>query len=162
MKGNPEQVRTLWDSGAYYNLMPLRLARQLKLEIIQAGQLPSLEMANSVLTHPIGRVHVPITWGSHVDYPTEFFVMETCPYDAIMGSHFVKQFKGAIDYDTETVRLTIDRVTVHIPFETKKAKNLLQRSSGIAHFGASHGHQQEDISPKPIRWNGSIDSSTVA
>ena len=86
-----EQVRTLWDSGAYYNLMPLKMARKLGLDIEQTGKMPTLEMANSVLTSPLGRVHVPVTWGTHADYPTEFFVMETCPYEAIMGSHFIKR-----------------------------------------------------------------------
>ena len=88
-------------------------------------------MANSVLTSPLGRVHVPVTWGTHVAYPTEFFVMETCPYDAIMGSHFIKRCKGAIDYNTETVRLSIGPDIVHIPFETKTAKIYYREAAAL-------------------------------
>ena len=126
-----EQVRTLWDSGAYYNLMPLRMARKLGLDVVQTGRLPTLEMANSVLTQPLGRAHVPVTWGPHVAYPTEFFVLETCPYDSIMGSHFVKRCKGAIDYNTEAVRLSIENSTVHIPFETKTAKIYYREAAAL-------------------------------
>ena len=116
------ETAALWDSGAYYNLMSLKAARRLGANLVVGGRLPPLEMANSQLAYPLGRVHIPVTYAGVRGYTTEFFVMETCPYDAIMGSHFIKTCSGAIDYETQTVRLTLDGVTVHVSFKEELTK----------------------------------------
>ena len=114
-------VRTLWDSGAFFNIMTNHMASELGLTVKDRDHLPSLQLADGSITSPIGTVEVPVSFGGH-KMCTEFYIMPRSPYPAMLGSHFFKSTATQFLYgpNDECVTLSVGDVRARIPFERLK------------------------------------------
>jgi hypothetical protein len=100
-------TKTLWDTGAYYNMMSLSTAKALGLDISKDGQLPTFALADAHTAPCMGRVHTPVRLGPGVYLRTEFLIIAESPYPAILGSHFFHTQGVVINYETSTIRLNV-------------------------------------------------------
>ena len=100
-------TKTLWDTGAYYNMMSLNTANALRLEINKDGQLPTFALADAHTAPCMGRVHTPVRLGPGIYLRPEFLIIAESPYPAILGSHFFHTEGVIINYETSTIELNV-------------------------------------------------------
>ena len=100
-------IRTLWDSGAFYNIITIDALRRTGGVLKRTGRLPVLQMADGHVTRPLGTAFVNICFQPGVSLRTEFLVMASSPYEAMMGTHFMTTQRAKIDYDTGSIALDV-------------------------------------------------------
>ena len=110
----PQSTRTLWDTGATYNIMTQAHAEALGLRIESGCRLPTMQLADKSLVKPVGRVHALVNFGG-VDLFTMFYVMKASPYPAILGWHFATTMNIHFDAAAKTATLQIDGGTTTVP-----------------------------------------------
>ena len=108
-------VTAMVDTGSYYNIMTMELAKELGLDVSNNVELPCLELADSARTRPLGSVSVDcLVQGKML--PIQFFVFPAGPFAAILGSHFL-DFAGAdINFKTHSIKFNFDSECLTAPF----------------------------------------------
>lgn len=117
MGPNRAPVRTLWDSGAFYNLISSTAAASLGATTKTGGTLPLLSMADGHIAEPMGTAEVTVYWENGHHMPVEFLVVHESPADVMFGSHFMHAYAAEIDYAALTISLQLGPSTIDLPFQ---------------------------------------------
>ena len=120
-------VKSLWDTGACYNIMSAATAERLHLDLDTKCELPILEMADKSTTQPLGSVMTDVQFDSMV-MEVQFFVFEHAPYPTILGSDFLEHMKAVISYDDNAIRLHSNGQVAKIQFNPARAEKLNEKA----------------------------------
>ena len=110
-----EPVYALLDSGAIPNVMSMKFAKKLNLEVTPTNR--RIVVANGASDGCEGVVsNVPVAFGSIV-MRLKFLVIENMPFDIIIGDPTQIQMKAKIDKYHATVKLKLNGVTETLNLE---------------------------------------------
>jgi len=113
---------TLWDTGAYYNMMSYAHTVNLGLDIHTDGPLPTFALADSHTASCMGKVNAIVRFAPGAYLLTEFMVIADSPYPAILGAHFFKQQNATIALNSHSsISLDIGTTRPHIFFRSVPA-----------------------------------------
>ena len=121
--GKTDEILILLDSGAFFNIMSAETVRKLGLRTYTRDEhgeklrLPCLLFADNRSENVLGCVDVLVNFTKDIQMCVTFFVLKACPYPAFIGSHFMTEQKGSIDYKTGTISIEVGSETANIPFE---------------------------------------------
>jgi hypothetical protein len=125
-------VRTLFDTGAYYNMMSVATVNKLDLIIDPSGPLPTFALADSHTAPCLGRVHTPTQFGEGAILQTEFMVIADSPFPAIVGSHCFKAQRAVIDYNTGLISLNVGDKRPQLPFIEKATHGMPRQTTTMS------------------------------
>lgn len=109
--------QVLWDTGAFYNIMSRRTANRLGLKINTHAKKPIMLLADRSTASPVGDVHAPIRFGPSTQINVQFFIMEDCPREAMLGSHFMSTVGAILNTKDGTITIAADGQQVDIRYE---------------------------------------------
>lgn len=101
------KVKSMFDTGACYNIMTEALARKQGLRVTHDQQLPLLELADGTITSPLGTTSALVRFGPGKVMRVQFFVFKGAPYEAIFGSDFMTMTAADISFPTKSISLEI-------------------------------------------------------
>ena len=131
-KGMP--IRSLWDTGACYNIMSYSTALRLGCIINTHCHKPLLELADKTTTRPLGSTSVDVTFGEGLVMAVQFYIFIEAPYDTIFGTDFLDHSSAVIDVGLKTIKLEPNR------FNPKKPQ-----LTALIHYNQTHAptHQEK-------------------
>jgi len=113
---------TLWDTGAYYNMMSYAHTVNLGLDIYTDGPLPTFALADSHTASCMGKVNAIVRFAPGAYLLTEFMVIADSPYPAILGAHFFKKQNATLALNSHSsISLDIGTTRPHIFFRSVPA-----------------------------------------
>ena len=131
------KIKSLWDTGACYNIMSLATALRMHCKIDKHCNLPILQLADKSETRPLGSTTTDVRFGDLV-IEVQFYIFENAPYDTIFGSDFFEQCRASIDYATKTIVLRPPSFntdvhpadgTATIPFNPKRTQRISEKAA---------------------------------
>ena len=164
--GRPMEVLTLFDTGAFFNLMAYKTTKELGLRIYKRDDegnmltLPYLLFADNHSDKVMGCVDVIINFEGK-KMKVVFFVMRTSPYPAFIGSHFMTNQAMKIMYKTGTIDMKVGKTTATLPFDVRRSVSIpfeafCTATSPIVHVTAAKRIEIPPNSikvPIPVRWS---------
>ena len=130
--GRLREITCLLDSGSHYNIMSYDTVQRLGLKLRKTAEcgtqleLPCLTFGDNRTDTVMGCVDVVVHLTKYVKMTINFFVLMSAPYQLFIGSHFMSQQRGVIDYDRGVISIPVGSTTAKIRFQpTKVARDML-------------------------------------
>lgn len=125
------RVRSLLDTGASINLVRNSVLPKIGIRTPPSPTKTVLLTAGNQKITPLGKVNIPLAISDHPLGKVEFFVAESLPFPAILGSQFFDAFNGIIDFKERQLALSSKGSTVTVPFCPVQRSSSSRSSSNI-------------------------------
>ena len=111
------KLRTLWDTGAYYNVMSQDAADRIGATLSSDIPAPLLRLADGHLARASAVATAPMYFGAS-GLATQFVILAETPYDIMMGSHFMHAQNVVIESREQRITLDVGHVRTRFSYKT--------------------------------------------
>ena len=148
----------LMDTGAYFNIISRAAVTRLGYEVKTHDdedkplQLPTLLLADHSRAHVTGTVDIPIDIGNNQTVLMNLFVMDSCGFPLIIGSHCMRALQATIHLNDREVRFNREEGYSSLPFKPAPYRKTFVTMITVA---------EDTVIPKetprhavPVEWGG--------
>ena len=115
----------LFDGGAGLNLISPAVIEKLQIPDGDLEETSTFQGVNPGRSQPKGKVMLPVTFGSNLNYRTERIVFDVAkiplPYNGILGRPALAKFMAALHYAYNTLKMPGPMTIITIPSDKKDA-----------------------------------------
>src|ERR1043166_4810544 len=111
---NGREVKTLIDSGAAANIITNKLRKRLGIRIERPSKT-IFTMANGKRIPSLGETEIMIEIDEEIEIPVTVQVIDSIKEDLILGTLFLVETKGNIDFENRRLTLKYEGEQIRIP-----------------------------------------------
>ena len=110
---NNTEIKAIIDTGAATNILTNSLAQKLKIKPTQSSKT-YFTIANGKREASLGKTQIEIELGEYI-IPLNVEIIESFKADLLLGTEFLNQIQGKIDFEKRELIFQIDKEKIEVP-----------------------------------------------